>query len=81
MMRWRDLESKRGQLNALLSFVICLCMSRWLTLPDASSVDVHLDVVGGMQGLMIVQDEHVAAQRVHTRGVHQGILGNQSTGY
>lgn len=53
-----------------------LCL---LTPPDASSVDVNLDVVGRVQGLMIVQDEHIAAQRVHTCGVNYGILGNQGT--
>lgn len=46
-----------------------------LTLPDTPSVDVDLDGVGGVERLVIMDDEDVAAQGVNPAGVHHGILG------
>ena len=49
-------------------------VSHGLTLPDASRVDVGLDRVGGVEGLVVVDDEHVLLQSVDTGGVHRCIL-------
>ena len=37
-----------------------------LTLPDPSSVDVDLHGIGGVERLVVVEDEDVAAQGVDT---------------
>lgn len=46
------------------------------TLPDPPSVDVDLHWEAGVQRLMVVQDEDVAAKGVDAGGVHRCILGN-----
>lgn len=46
-----------------------------LTLPDPPSVDVDLNGEAGVQRLVVVQDDDVAAEGVHTGGVHRCILG------
>lgn len=51
-------------LNKLNSESVCICLM--LTLPYASSIDVDLDIVSWMQGLMVVQDEHITAQCMYT---------------
>lgn len=43
-------------------------------MPDASPVDVDLRGVGRVVRLVVVQDEDIAAQVVHSGGVHHGIL-------
>jgi hypothetical protein len=47
---------------------------RGLTLPDASPVDEDLDRVGGVEGLVVVEDEYIATQSMDTARVHCCIL-------
>ncbi len=49
---------------------------RALTLPDPASVDVDLHRIGGVQRLVIVEDEDVTPQGMDTSGVHCCILGD-----
>lgn len=48
---------------------------RALTLPDPSSVDVDLHRIGGVQRLVIVEDEDVTPQGMDTGRVHRRVLG------
>ena len=49
-------------------------------MPDASPVDEDLQGVGGVQGLVVVQDEHIAPQGVYTCGVHRRVLEGRGRG-
>lgn len=51
-----------------------------VTLPDQASINVDLDWIGGMKGLMIMEDEDVAAKRLDTGCVHCCILGKGNGG-
>lgn len=50
-----------------------------LTLPDPPAVDVHLHRVGGVERLVIVEDEDVTTQGVDPGRVHRCILGRVRT--
>lgn len=52
------------------------CRQR-LTLPDPPSVDVDLHGEAGVQWLVVVQDEDVAAKGVNAGRVHSSILGKR----
>lgn len=62
------------------SFIHCYVFTgrqsgRALTLPDSSAVDVDLHGVGGVERLVIVEDEDVTTQGVDPGRVHRCILG------
>jgi hypothetical protein len=48
-------------------------------LPDASTVDEYLDRVGGVEGLVVVEDEHVTTQSWDTTRIHCCILEGRKT--
>lgn len=45
-----------------------------LTLPDAAAIEEDLEHEGGIQGLVVVQDDDVAAQGQHSSGVGHRVL-------
>lgn len=47
---------------------------RALTLPDSSTVDVDLHRIGGVERLVVVEDEDVTAQSMDTGRVYSCIL-------
>lgn len=76
-LAWPDAGGNRGR-RACCSFVFLLTgrqSGRALTLPDSPPVDVDLHGVGGVEGLVIVEDEDVAAEGVDPGRVHRCILG------